>query len=73
MSITEVKYFWVKFWPEAPWELVKFWTRYKRQYLKGLDWGSEHELDRFTNKNYELGQEIFPPSTEGTVKVTNEI
>lgn len=66
MALSNISYYWVKFYPQAPWQVVKFYNRGKTKYLKALDWGFEHELDKFDNKNYEVGHKIIPPedSTE---------
>lgn len=60
---TKTQYFWVRFYPTAEWQLVKFYTKNEKRYLKGLDWMSEHELEKFGNKDYEVGHEIYPPAT----------
>ena len=61
---TNIQYFWVKFYPAAEWQLVKFWTSNEKSYLKGLDWGSVCEVNKFDNKNYTIGPEVYPPTPQ---------
>jgi hypothetical protein len=60
-SSLQTKYFWIKFYPNAKPEVVKFYTRNGIRYLKALDWGMEHELEKFGNKDYEVLLEISAP------------
>jgi hypothetical protein len=55
----ETRYFWVRFWPTAPWEITKFWKEKGRIWIKGLDWMLASQLKDFKNTTYELGQEIM--------------
>lgn len=57
--ICEVNYYWVRFYPSAEWQIVKFWQdKNGVEYLKGLDWGYSHKLKDFSNNSYVIGEVI---------------
>lgn len=60
---TNIQHFWIRFYPDANWQVVKFWKENGKDYIKGLDWGLAHLRQNFTNQDYELGPEIFPPAS----------
>lgn len=56
-----LEYYWIKFSKGAEWQIVKFWTKNGKKYLKGLDWGSEHLWETWRNKNFIKGPKIEEP------------
>ena len=63
MKRHNLKYHWVRFWPESKWTITAFWEEinkkgYSRSYLRGFDWGSPADVEDFSNNEYEVGEEI---------------
>lgn len=57
--IKNVRYYWIRFYPTAEWEIVKFWTdNQSKEWMKGLDWGLPCLKQDFANTTYEIGGAI---------------
>lgn len=71
MNKPKIKFQWVKFYKDAKWQIVKFWTENGKEMLKGLDWASDDKLEKFNIVAY--GPEItYPDNASEFVSLTQE-